>query len=91
MLPGFLSAPHDLETAFGALARTLGQALVEREDLQSIICHGLRIAISRSCHEGAGGGGGGGGGASGASGGGNQDYDPVVSSLWRIMYTSDIN
>uniref|UniRef100_UPI00358EC982 RRP12-like protein n=1 Tax=Myxine glutinosa TaxID=7769 RepID=UPI00358EC982 len=51
MLPGFLSAPHDLETAFGALARTLGQALVERQDLQSIICHGLRTAISRCCHE----------------------------------------
>uniref|UniRef100_A0A8C4Q5X6 Ribosomal RNA processing 12 homolog n=1 Tax=Eptatretus burgeri TaxID=7764 RepID=A0A8C4Q5X6_EPTBU len=49
---GSFPAPHDLETAFGALARTLGQALVEREDLQSIICHGLRIAISQSCHEG---------------------------------------
>ena len=45
LLPGFCTEPIDLEQSFRPIARILGTALNERQDLRAIVCQALRLLI----------------------------------------------
>lgn len=48
LLPGFCTRPTDLCQAFKSVARILGVALTERQDLRLIVCQALRVLISKN-------------------------------------------
>ena len=52
LLPGFCRQPTDISVSFPSLARILGTALSDREDLRTVVASALRQLVEGSREEG---------------------------------------